>query len=138
MIPTEPSISGKFVADPHEEETSSGAAMLRGKITVRPEVRDPDGTYRRLPPTDLELLMFGVAAEHALRHFRAGDQFIASGQMRTNTFVAARIGHDSRWTTYRVVRSNRRRRRPTARAGRNQHVDTLPRAPRATAAAQGR
>ncbi|RZS60643.1 single-stranded DNA-binding protein [Xylanimonas ulmi] len=138
MIPTEPSISGKFVADPNEAETSGGAVMLRAKVAVRPEVRDVDGTYRRLPPAELELLMFGVAAEHALRHFRAGDQFIASGQMRTSTFVAAHIGHDSRWTTYRVVRSNRRRRRPSPRASRDPHVDTVPHAPRVGAAAQGR
>ena len=84
MIPTEPSISGTFLLDPVEEETTTGAAMLRARVAVRPVVRDPDGTYRRLPAVEIELLMFGIAAEHALRHFRAGDHFVAAGPAGRN------------------------------------------------------
>lgn len=116
-IPTKPSISGFFRADPELTYTKDNVPRLYAPVSIKQSVQDAEGEWHDLEPYKTGLVMFGQSAVRAHEQFKSGDNFLAEGRERTYTqtvdgrqierdqFRASRIGHDNNLTTYAVDRS---------------------------------
>ena len=115
-IPTQSCVSGFIVSMGSLEQTGAGVHYVRARVGVTA----PSNGLVDAGPSGSRvyffLYVYGDAAERVSRRFRRGDVFIASGRVghvppTGSVFVADRIGHDAKRTTYRVVRSRRATRR---------------------------
>ena len=120
-IPTQTCVSGFVVSMGPLEQTVKGVHYVRARVGVDAPT---SGQFELGQPASkiyFFLYVYGDAAERVSRRFRKGDVFVASGRVgyapsTGSVFVAERIGHDAKRTTYRVVRT--RQRRPRATRGR--------------------
>ena len=125
-IPTQSCVSGFIVSMGPLEQTGAGVHYVRARVGV---TAPSNGLVDAGPSGNrvyFFLYVYGDAAERVSRRFRCGDVFIASGRVghvlpTGSVFVAERIGHDAKRTTYRVVRTRQRR----ARATRGRERDEL-------------
>ena len=116
-IPTQTCVAGFIVSMGTLEQTVKGVHYVRARVGVDAPVNDPVGPGRPVSRIYFFLYVYGDAAERVSRRFRSGDVFVASGRVgyapsTGSVFVAERIGHDAKRTTYRVVRTRQRSRRP--------------------------
>lgn len=115
-IPTQTCVSGFIVSMGSLEQTVKGVHYVRARVGVDAPANgqvEPGQPGSRIY---FFLYVYGDAAERVSRRFRKGDVFIASGRVgyapsTGSVFVAERIGHDAKRTTYRVVRTRQRRAR---------------------------
>lgn len=116
-IPTQLSLHGFIAAAPELGLTSTGAARLHARAGIEQWRKETDGSFTRLDPAYVDLVIFDKTAERAHDRFRVGDQFVASGYVQEyeiehrghtrkgEQFVARRIGHDTARTRYTVDRA---------------------------------
>lgn len=112
-IPTQLSLHGFVATAPELTFTDTGVARFHARVGVEQFRKETNGTFTRLDPTYVDLVMFNKTAERAYARFAVGDQFVASGYIHEyetgsgprEQFVARRIGHDCARTRYEVDRS---------------------------------
>ena len=114
------SLSGFIATEPQLTYTTKGDPRFYARVGKEHFRREQDGTFTHLETTFHHLVMFGKSAEHAHSQLATGDNFIAEGYTRTDTynrdgqaveseqFVARKIGHDTARTRYEVDRTPRR------------------------------
>lgn len=117
-IPTKPSISGFVRFDPELSYTKDGVARLYMPVGIKQSIQDKDDKWHEIEPYRTSLVMFGESAERAHVKFKAGDNFLAEGSVRTyegkdgqerEEFRASRIGHDNNLAAYTVERRSAER-----------------------------
>jgi single-stranded DNA-binding protein len=119
-IHTQHSLSGFIASEPRLTFSDKGVARMWVKVGQNHYRPEPDGSFTELEPTFHDLVAFRATAERAAARFVKGDQFIAEGFIRdgerlgpdgetikTEEFVAKKIGHDLARTTYAVERRTR-------------------------------
>ncbi|QTE28627.1 single stranded DNA-binding domain-containing protein [Pengzhenrongella sicca] len=115
-IPTQTCVSGFIVSMGALEQTAKGVHYVRARVGAVAPAGGQIDPGQPVSKVYFDLYVYGDAAERVSRRFRKGDVFLASGRVghvpATGTvFVAERIGHDAKRTTYRVVRTHQRRQR---------------------------
>jgi len=117
-IPTKDSISGFVRFDPELSLTKDGVPRLYMPVGIKQSIQDKDDNWHDIAPYRAPLVMYGESAERAHKQFKAGDNFIAEGSVRSyqddkgqerEEFRASRIGHDNNLTTYNVERRSAER-----------------------------
>lgn len=112
-IPTQMSLHGFVATAPELNFTDSGVARFHARAGIEQFRKEADGTFTKLDPVFVDLVMLNKTAERAYARFKVGDQFVASGYVQTydngsgerEQFVARRVGHDCARTRYEVDRS---------------------------------
>jgi len=113
-------VSGFIVSMGALEQTGAGVHYVRARVGVNAPSNGLGETGPSGSKVYFFLYVYGDAAERVSRRFRRGDVFIASGRVghvppTGSVFVADRIGHDAKRTTYKVVRTRRATRRTDRR-----------------------
>lgn len=122
-IPTQMSLAGFIATVPDLHFAKSGAPRFHARVGCEHFRKEVDGSFTKLDPTFHDLVIFKDTALAAYERFKKGDSFLASGYIHEyevesngttvirDEFVARRIGHDTKRTTYEV---RRREVQPTA------------------------
>ena len=119
-IRTHQSISGFVASDPQLSQTERGDARLYLKVGIEHYRKEPDNTFTQLETTFHDLVAFKKTAERAHDRLAKGDKFVAEGYTReydratpegevvkSEEFVAKKLGHDLARTSYEVDRTRR-------------------------------
>ena len=119
-IHTQESLSGFIASEPHLSFTEKGDARLFVKIGQEHYRREDDGSFTQTETTFHDLVAFRKTAERAHQRFAKGDKFVAEGYTReydratpegevvkSEEFVAKKLGHDLARTSYEVDRTRR-------------------------------
>lgn len=112
-IPTQMSLHGFIATAPELNLTDNGVARFHARAGIEQFRKETDGSFTKLDPVFVDLVMFNKTAERAYARFKVGDQFVASGYVHAyetgsgerEQFVARRVGHDCARTRYAVDRS---------------------------------
>lgn len=117
---TQESLSGFIASDPQLTYTERGDARLYVKIGQEHYRREEDGSFTQTETTFHDLVAFKKTAERAHDRLAKGDKFVAEGYTReydratpegevvkSEEFVAKKLGHDLARTSYEVDRTRR-------------------------------
>ena len=117
---TQESVSGFIASDPQLTYTERGDARFYAKIGQEHYRKEPDGSFTQTETTFHDLVAFKKTAERAHDRLAKGDKFVAEGYTReydrtapdgevvkSEEFVAKKLGHDLARTSYEVDRTRR-------------------------------
>ena len=117
---TQESVSGFIASDPQLTYTERGDARFYAKIGQEHYRKEPDGSFTQTETTFHDLVAFKKTAERAHDRLAKGDKFVAEGYTReydratpegevvkSEEFVAKKLGHDLARTSYEVERTHR-------------------------------
>ena len=117
---TQESVSGFIASDPQLTYTERGDARFYAKIGQEHYRKVPDGSFTQTETTFHDLVAFKKTAERAHDRLAKGDKFVAEGYTReydratpegevvkSEEFVAKKLGHDLARTSYEVDRTRR-------------------------------
>ena len=119
-IHTQESLSGFIASEPLLTETTKGDARFFARIGKEHFRREDDGSFTQTETTYHDLVAFKKTAERAHDRLAKGDKFVAEGYTReydratpegevvkSEEFVAKKLGHDLARTSYEVDRTRR-------------------------------
>lgn len=117
-IPTQMSLQGFIATAPELNFTGKGHARMFCRVGIEQHRKEVDGSFTKLDPVFVDMVLFDRPAERAYPRFKVGDQVVASGYIHEyeqerpgspseirEQFVARRIGHDCARTRYVVDRA---------------------------------